>query len=331
VLCGISLGLSLYTYEAARPLPLLVIAGCDWTNVLILGVVALTVFAPLGIHFVRHPDTFTHRMERVIVTQEAQDVTGKLQAILDQTVKVLLSFNIAGDRTPYSTIPGRPSLNPFLSALFLLGIAVSLARFREPPYLFLLAWLVVMTIPAALTGSGPSAKRAIGALPAVALLVAVGALSPLQLLRRWTARRSAEWLPAVWALVVAGGFVYSGVLTYRDYFVRWASNPNLFTHIELGISAIGEYAGALPSDERIYISPELPMHPSIRFHSALREDIRGYNGRQCLVFPEETAADTTYIIVPEKDGKSLPLLERYLPRAMPTSWPTMSRQVPRRM
>jgi uncharacterized membrane protein YfcA len=95
VLCGISLGLSLYTYEAARLLPLLVIAGCasaarqrrrtrrDWTNVLILGVVALTVFAPLGIHFVRHPDTFTHRMERVIVTQEAQDVTGKLQAILD--------------------------------------------------------------------------------------------------------------------------------------------------------------------------------------------------------------------------------------------------------
>jgi hypothetical protein len=327
VLCGISLGLSLYTYEAARLLPVLVILGCaaavwqrrsitrrDWANVLILCVVALMVFAPLGIYFVRHPDTLTHRMEQVIVTQEAQGAIGKLQAIVDRTIKALRSFAIEGDRTPYSTIPGRPSLNPFFSALFLLGIAVSIVRVREPPYLFLLAWLVVMTIPAALAGSGPSAKRAIGALPAVALLIAVGALSPLELLRRCTAGRSAEWLPAAWACIVAGGFMYSGVATYRDYFVRWASNPGLFTHFELGISAIGEYAGGLPRDERIYISPELPMHPSIRFHSGLREDIRGYNGRQCLVLPEPAATGTTYLIVPRKDGKSLPLLERYLPQ-----------------
>jgi 4-amino-4-deoxy-L-arabinose transferase-like glycosyltransferase len=327
VLCGISLGLSLYTYEAARLLPVLVIFGCaaavwqrrsitrrDWTNVLVLGVMALMVFAPMGIHFVRHPGTLTHRMEDVIVTQEAQGVAGKLQAVLDRTAKALRSFTMEGDRTPYSTIPGRPSLNPFFSALFLLGIALSVARVSEPPYLFLLAWLVVMTIPATLAGSGPSAKRAIGALPAVALLISVGALSPLRLLQRWTARRSAEWLAAVWTLVVASGFVYSGVLTYRDYFVRWASNPGLFTHFELGISAIGEYACGLPRDERIYISPELPVHPSIRFHSGLREDIRGYNGRQCLVLPEQTRVDTTYIIVPGKDGKSLPLLERYLPQ-----------------
>jgi hypothetical protein len=104
------------------------------------------------------------------------------------------------------------------------------------------------------------------------------------------------------------------VVTYRDDFVPWAPNPDLFTHFELGISAIGEYAGVLLPDERIHTSPELPMHPSIRFHSGSREDIRGYNRRQCLVLPQQTAADTTYIVVPGKDGKSLPLLERYLPQ-----------------
>jgi hypothetical protein len=31
------------------------------------------------------------------------------------------------------------------------------------------------------------------------------------------------------------------------------------------------------------------------------------------VVPDQTGVDTSYIIVPEKDGKSLPLLERYLP------------------
>jgi hypothetical protein len=326
VLCGITLGLGFYTYEAARLLPVLVVVGCaaaawergpvtrrDWTNTLVLAAVALIVFAPLGIHFIRHPDTLTHRMEDVIVTREAQDPASSLQAVVDQTLKVVLTFGIAGDRTPYSTIPGRPSLNPFLCAMFLLGLIVSSIRVRQPTYLFLLSWVVVMTIPATLAGSGPSAKRAIGALPAVALLVSVGALAPLQLLRRWALNGPARWLPAAWTLVVAAGFAYSGVATYRDYFVRWAASPGLFTHFEVGISAIGEYAGGLPPDESIYISPELPAHPSIRFHSGLREDIRGYNGRQCLVLPERISRETTYIVVPKKDGQSLDLLERYLP------------------
>jgi hypothetical protein len=47
-------------------------------------------------------------MAHVIATQEAQDTTGKLQAILDQTVKVLFSFNIVGNRTQCSTIPRCP-------------------------------------------------------------------------------------------------------------------------------------------------------------------------------------------------------------------------------
>jgi len=199
----------------------------------------------------------------------------------------------------FSTISGRPSLNPFLSSLFFLGIAVSIARVKEPPYLFLLTWLLVMTIPAALAGSGLSAKRAIGALPALVLLIAVGAVVPRQLVRRWSTGRPVTWLRTAWVLVVAGGFIYSGVLAFRDYFVRWASDPDLFAHFELGISAMGDYAGDPPSDERVYVSPELPMHPSIRFHSGLREDIRGYSGRQCLVLPEQTAVGTTYIILHE--------------------------------
>lgn len=326
VLCGIALGLSMYTYQAARLLPMLMLVAFaavawrrgaitrrDWTNLLIMALVALVVFAPLGIYFVRHPRSFTLRVKHALVVPEEGDATGKFRAVLDQTVKALLSFNVVGDHTPYSTIPGRPSLNPFLSALFFLGIGVSVARIRRPGYVFLLASLVVMVVPAALAGQGPAAKRAIGTLPAVALLIAVGALAPWALLRRWMTDSPARWLRIGWGLIVAGGFVYSGVVTYRDYFIRWGSNPNLYTHFELGISAIGEYAGTLPPDERIYLSPELPAHPSVRFHSWLREDIRGYNGRECLVVPRRTSADTTYIVVPKKDGRSLNRLADYFP------------------
>jgi 4-amino-4-deoxy-L-arabinose transferase-like glycosyltransferase len=326
IFCGIALGLGMYTYQAARLLPLLVVVGfaaVAWRrgsisrragiNLLIVAVVALIVFAPLGVHFMKRPRSFTMRIEQALVTREKQDTVGKLQAILHQTVEALLSFGFVGDRTPYSTISGRPSLNPFLFALFFLGIAVSVARVRRPPYAFLLASFVVMVVPAALAGQGPAAKRAIGTLPAVALLVTVGAFTPGAWLRRQMDGEYPRWLGMVWRLVLVGGFVYSGAVTYRDYFVRWASNPNLYTHFELGLSHIGEYAGALPEDERIYLSPELPSHPAIRFHSGLREDIRGYNGRECLVMPERTAVDTTYIVVPGKDGRSLDRLADHFP------------------
>jgi hypothetical protein len=110
------------------------------------------------------------------------------------------------------------------------------------------------------------------------------------------------------------GFVYSGFITYRDYFVTWAADPDLFTHFEVGLSKIGAYIRQLGPDERIYVSPDLPEHPSIRFHSHLREDVRGYNGRVCLVMPEVTPTDTTYVVAPSKDKRGLSQLKVHFPQ-----------------
>jgi hypothetical protein len=334
LLCGVSLGLSMYTYQAARLLPVLVIFGFvtavwergaitkrDWLHLIVVVGVALLVFAPLGLHFATDPTSFSHRIEEALVVQEERSATSNLQAVVDQTLDALLAFSFVGDGTPYSTIPGRPSLNPFFSALFLLGIGISLRRIGKPRYLFLLSSLVVMTVPAMLAGKGPTAKRAIGALPAVATLIAVGGLAPLATLQRRLGDRSPAWarrLKAAWGVVVVCGFAYSGIVTYRDYFIRWASNPNLPTHFEAGISAIGDYMRDLPPGEQVYTSPEPPSHPAIRFHSGLRDDIRGYNGRVCLVVPRTTTAQTTYVIVPGKDGKSLDLLRRTFPQGAVT-------------
>lgn len=334
LLCGVSLGVSMYTYQAARMLPVLVLVGFaavawdrgaitrrDWRHFLIVAAVAMLIFAPLGVYFATHPDSSFHRIRDVLVIQGEQSTLSNLRAVLNQTIDALLTFSFVGDSRPYSTIPGRPSLNPFFSALFLLGIGVSLTRLRKPNHLFLLSWLGLMLVPAVLAGQGSAAKRAIGTLPAVAMLIAVGALTPWTYLQRWLNDRSpamVERLQATWAAVVVCGFIYSGVVTYRDYFIRWASNPNLPTHFEAGVSAIGDYIGDLPPGEQVYTSPELPSHPAMRFHSGLRDDIRGYNGRVCLALPWETTADTTFVIVPGKDDDSLERLGQIFPRGQVT-------------
>jgi hypothetical protein len=329
VLCGISLGLSLYTYQAARLLPVLVVAGFaasswelgvvnrhHWQGLIIVAVVSLLVFAPLGIHFVTHPGSFSRRIEEAMVVQPDQATGSSLRAVASQAWEAVLAFSFVGDQTPYSTIPGRPSLNPFLSVLLATGIALSLLRVRRPHRALPLIWLALMTIPAALAGKGPTAKRAIGALPAVAMLIAIGALTLWTLLRRRLEKRDRQprgWMQATWMVVLLAGFVFSGVVTYRDYFVVWASNPDLPKHFEADVSAIGETIGDLPAKQQVYLSPELPKHPAIRFHADLRGGVRGYNGRVCFAAPRETEVDTTYLIVQGVGDASLSALETHFP------------------
>lgn len=329
--CGFSLGLSMYTYQAARVIPLLVLLGfvyviCprksfsrnDLVNLVLIFTVALIVFAPLGYYFFTHPGSSTQRIGQAFALVGAsQELGSSVRTIFDQSVKILLMFSLRGDDEPLYNIPGRPVLNPFLSIVFFWGLGVSLLRVKRPPYLFLLTWLGLMSVPALLAQYGPAAKRAIGTLPAVAMLITIGLLVPCDALRRWAARCSPSWskvLNLAPLIVVGIGFAYTGVVTYRDYFLTWARDPNLFTHFEVGLSAIGEYIGELPPEERVYLSPALQEHPSVVLHSRLREGVKGYNGRVCLVLPTRTARDTTYVVVPGDDKNSLNLLREYFPR-----------------
>jgi hypothetical protein len=328
--CGFFLGCSMYTYQAARLLPLLVFLGFvyiiwsrrsfsrdDLVNLVLIFAVATVVFAPLGHYFVTHPGSFVQRVEQAFVLDAAQEPGGDAPTLLDHLIETLLMFSIRGDDEPYSNIPGRPALNPFLSVAFFSGIGVSLLRIKRPLYAFLLTWLGLLSVPALLAQYGPAAKRAIGALPAVAMLIAIGLLVPYDALRRRTAYRSTPWLKVVnpaLLVIIGAGLIYTGVVTYRDYFVVWARDPDLFTHFEMGLSAIGKHIGELPPEEQVYLSPPPPEHPSIVLHSGRRENVKGYNGRVCLVLPGRAASDTTYVIVPGDDENSLDLLHAYFPQ-----------------
>lgn len=327
--CGVFLGLGMYTYQAARAVPLLVLLGFaytgwsrrrfsrnDLTNLALIVIVSLIVFAPLGYYFLTHPGSFFQRIDQTLVVDPNQQVSSNVQALSDQLKQTLLMFNFHGDEWPKTNLPGRPALGPFLSIAFFLGIIVSLRRIRRPLYLFLLSWMIVLIVPAFLAQFGPAAKRAIGTLPAATMLVAVGALASWEAVRRWADSRAQPWsrpLTLGLAVIIGAGFVYTGVRTYHDYFVVWGENPDLFTHFEAGESSIGQYVSTLPPQEEIYISPVPPDHPSVVFNSQLRQGLKGYNGRVCVVFPERTDQDTTWIIVPRDDKDSLDLLAQYFP------------------
>jgi hypothetical protein len=174
-----------------------------------------------------------------------------------------------------------------------------------------------MSLPAILSQSGPISKRAIGTLPAVMVSIAIGALAPLDWLRVQAARGGRSWARgaavALSAILVAG-LAYTAIRTYRDYFIIWATDPDMFTHFEVGPTAIGQYADTLPPEELIYLSPVAADHPAIVYNSQKRPGIKGYNGRVCLVLPQEVQVDTTYVIVPGEDPNSLASLRSAFPQ-----------------
>jgi hypothetical protein len=289
----------------------------DVLNLALVGLLALLVFAPLGVYFITHPGSFSQRIGQAATVGEAQGLAGSLQALGQGALDTLLLFGFRGEDFPLYSLSGRPALSPFLFLLFLAGLVVCLLRFRKSAYLFLITWLVVMSIPALLSQYGPAAKRAIGALPAAMVLIAMGVLVPWERADRWVQRHRPRWARGLWVLflvVVVLGFVYSAARTYRDYFVLWADDPDLFTHYEVGITSIGQYAASLPPQEAVYVSPVAPDHPGIVYNSQGRAGIKGYDGRFCIVVPQQAPADITYVIVPNEDKDSLDLLHTYYTR-----------------
>lgn len=328
-LTGLVLGLSAYTYQASRILPLVVVVifGGSWLHrrrftqrdgmaFLLVSGLAVLVFAPLGLYFLTHPGSFSERINQTWALDPSQGLVPLLTTLSRQISNIFLTLSVYGDDRPIVNLPGRPLLNGVLSLFLYAGMLVSLWRVRKPPYLLLWSWFVILCIPG-LLAEGDTNKRIIGALPAVILFVTVGLLVPAVWLARLL-QRGKKWagrMGLVWAGVVAGVLIYTGGVVYRDYFVVWAQDPDLFTHFETGLAEIGRYAATLPPEEPVFISPEPADHPSIVYNSQLRPNMRSYNGRECLPAPQITETDTTYIVIWDAlhDGRSLDRLARYFP------------------
>ncbi len=322
---GVLLGAGFYTYQAARLLPVLVgvafaldaLARRAWTRedtvrVLLVTGVALLVYMPLGLYARANPGALTERIDQAVLLDAAQPLGAQLETLTRQATAALAMYGVRGDMDPQFTIPGRPSLNPFLFTFLLLGLGVALWRWRRPTYPFLLAWLAVMTAPAMVADLAATAKRALGAFPAAMMLIALGLLVPLAWLRGKPERRALSW---VYAALLGVGLLASAGLTYRDYFVVWAADPDLPNHFQTDHREIGTAIATLPAGERVYLSPYPPEQPVIQLHSRLRPDVAGYNGRFCLLYPDPAGPQppATWLIVPGFEDASLAQLRLMYP------------------
>ncbi|GAB4553417.1 MAG: hypothetical protein OHK0023_22510 [Anaerolineae bacterium] len=219
VLSGLFLGISLYTYQAARILPLVCVAGfllalayrarsvralTEYAlNFGALVIMSVLVFAPLARYMVEEPNYFWARVtQRVLIDygtvagEDAVDIAALLKQNAsqfgDNMSRTLLMFNWRGESTEfYGTPNGTAQLDAVAGAFLLIGVgmfAVRTLRRRDPSDLLLLISVFILILPSMLNFTNrdevPSAIRTSGAVPIVYLIAAFAAAICLRTL--WT-------------------------------------------------------------------------------------------------------------------------------------------------
>ncbi|MCB8983354.1 MAG: glycosyltransferase family 39 protein [Ardenticatenaceae bacterium] len=329
LLTGLVMGVSFYTYQLAQLFPVLVGLGLlyelaarrslskkDGLHILLVYGTALVIALPLVFYAASHPGVFNQRVGDVFVLRDPSSISEQLATLGQNAWRVVKMYTVEGDTNLQINIPQRPSLNPLLALFLMGGVGLALYRWRRPQYLFLLTWLALMSAPAFLADDAALSKRALGALPAAIILITLALLWPLDWLQRRQARSAspATWPAKAYALLLAAVLLFTGLNTFRDYFVTWASDPGLYTAYDVGIMEIGAYISTLPASETIYLSPSWGDHASLRLHANDRSGIRTYDGNYCIVYPQQTTSQTSFLVITSNEDHSLPFLQRYFPQ-----------------
>jgi hypothetical protein len=232
---------------AAKPLTLA--AWC--------GAAFLAAASPLIGYAMAKPEYYFARAASIATP--AQAPANRATLLLDNFQKSLFMLHLRGDANPRHNIPGRPLLDPITGLGFLagLGVVVTTLGTDTPLTVGLLLFWLLLLLPAAVSGDAPHALRAIGAIPAVCLISALGLARAADLLSR--GRVAVSW--AIGLALVAG----AAALNYQAYFREWARRPDVAAAFSADVGRLFGHVADLAETNDLYACPYVYDAPQIRF------------------------------------------------------------------
>jgi hypothetical protein len=319
-LAGVALGLSLYTFDSARFLPVaftVAVLGLLWSGQprrsLLVGwgitaVTALILFAPLGVYFWQNWDQFMLRAGVASYNTLGPGADSVPLALLRNLGLTLggLSLPGLGDQLPRHNIPGRPVFDLFLSLFFWLGLVALLRRPRRPATILLLSWGGIMLLPTILTDGAPTFTRMLTAVPALAGIAGWGGA---WLLARWPA----GWGRAVPARVAVAAMLFLSLLTTSvATYHFWPQYHTVETFAMDDWQAAQAARSALAAGP-VYLVPDLIHEGRPTFDLLLRDTaVQPGTGLNCL--PYQPGQFQTYLIDTYRDEGLLTRLGQTFPQ-----------------
>ena len=322
LLAGVFLGLGIYTFAAARLLPLVWVLFIPlwfwiergalrrfWKPAVAMTGMALLTALPILLFFWQYPYYFVFRIAYVANRGKGAVADKAWLTWLLNVGRVLRGFFWQGETHLRHNLPGRPYLDPIQAVFFIVGLAATLRKIVRPRSLFLLIWLGVMLLPSILSGDAPHFGRLTGAAAPAAILMSLGVVWTFETIRGEKlalSRRARRILTGFLCLTLG----VSAFLTARDYFGRYANHPDLARDFYLPDWELGQAAAALPPEASLYLTPAQEELATIYFALQDPERLRDYNGAAGAVPAGIPGQPATYFVRPG-DRKSLHNLENY--------------------
>ena len=306
---GVLAGLALYTYLAARALPLffgayfIYLALVHWPifrrrlpDILLFSLLFLLTTLPLLLFLANTPGAET-RVGEVRGPLDAL-LAGDLRPVLRNGLRILGMAGWRGDPLWRQNVPPTPVFEIVTAALFYVGLAGALWRWRDPRHAFVLLWLGAAALPSLVTIDAPSSIRIANSLLFLTLLPAqvihrVWGLST-EKLRLSTVRRRTALAGALFLLLLVG----NGVRTTRLIFGAWPANDEVAFVWQAALTAAARYldeAAPLPTAVGGW-TPDT-MDPPTMAVTLRREDpaLRHFQPPAALLVP---AGETARIVYP---------------------------------
>ena len=316
VLGGLFCGATAYTYLASRIVPL---ALLPWVvgmwlarrserllvakRLLVFGAVAAIVFAPLGIFFLRYPETFGARMGQVSVLNPELNQGDVWRALWRSIGAAFGMFTVRGDPQARFGLIGRTVFDPVVGVFLYLGTLVSLYRTVRGPrptdrvlHLSTLLWVPLLLVPSILgVREVPHSLRAIGVMPSLFHLSAIGIDAAI----RWLASRSTRlrWLSSPVAGAVLAGLllVGGGIPAGWDYLYVWGRQPEPYYENDNDLADAARTLNEMDLGEReIWVSAIHYRHPTVAFLAHSYARMRWLVGGQVVAFPPPDGPGAVY-------------------------------------
>jgi len=311
---GLLLAVALYTYTVARLLPLILLAfglylalahrdrfRRRWRPLLAALLVAAATTSPLWVAILRGRSEAA--AQGIGADARIAELAGPLRALragdprplLENSWTTLGMFHATGDPEWLYNLPGRPVFGPAGAALFSVGLALCLWRYRRPERAFLLIWLSIGVSPALVTLPPASLGHTILAQPAAYLLAALplGWASDVAHRASHAARQTSNvkrlasrlLLPASCLLLLA-----SSARDLHDYFVTWPQRGMVRFLYRADYRQAARHLDAHPEVTDVAVGSGL-MGPWDRLALAddsRRDDLRlrMFNPERALLIPE---------------------------------------------
>ncbi len=343
LIAGLILGLGLHGYTAFRLMPVAAVAMIglhalarrvdvllNWkrwlVNVTLYVAVAALVFLPLGHYMVEKPDMFWYRTLTRAANVERPLPGEPLQLFETTFSRTLGMFNWYGDEVWVCTVARAPAIDVISGGLLLLGVVYALFYLSRKRGLLAAQLLIggpILLLPSVLNlafpNESPSVTRAGGAMPIVAVLIA---LALLHLAGEIKSSLGSKIGPIVTGMLITALLVSMAAINFQRYFTTYFTNYRLSAMNTREVSdAVRDYVGSIGDFNQVY----LKGWPHWLDARALALQVAGRPGwettnvtldpQEVLKLPGDSSSPRLYILHPA-DVETLDILRR----AFPNGW-----------